>query len=204
MVESLPAAPGVTSAAVHAFLSDELVLAFDPSAWVGQARTSVTRLSAGLAIWARRLEFEPFKLRVVGTAGSGKTQLALRLLEDAVAKGLRAQYVCFNRPLADHLARVAPAAAKVATFHMLGDQRLRAQGQPPDFRELDVFDRLADAFIDTTPLPDDLVDVLVVDEGQDFSQAWADALLAYLKPDGIVGGTQPGVQRGCIVKMGDS
>src|SRR5450631_1292961 len=113
MIEAQPPAPGVTSAAVHAFLSDELVLAFDPSALVGQARTWVTRLSGGLATWARRLEFEPFKLRVVGTAGSGKTQLALRVLEDAAAKGLRAQYVCFNRPLADHLARLAPAAVKV-------------------------------------------------------------------------------------------
>ena len=186
MIEAQPPAPGVTSAAVHAFLSDELVLAFDPSALVGQARTWVTRLSGGLATWARRLEFEPFKLRVVGTAGSGKTQLALRVLEDAAAKGLRAQYVCFNRPLADHLVRLAPAAVKVATFHMLGDQRLRAQGQPPDFREPGVFDRLADAFISTKPSPDELVDVLVVDEGQDFSQAWADALLAYLKPDGKV------------------
>ena len=154
MIEAQRPAPGVTSAAVHAFLSDELVLAFDPCALVGQARTWVTRLSGGLATWARRLEFEPFKLRVVGTAGSGKTQLALRVLEDAAAKGLRAQYVCFNRPLADHLARLVPAAVKVATFHMLGDQRLRAQGQPPDFREPSVFDRLADAFIGTNPSSD--------------------------------------------------
>src|SRR5208282_3985725 len=96
LAAQLPA-PGVTNAAVHAFLSDELELVFDPSALVGQARAWVTRLSGGLATWARRLEFEPFRLRVVGTAGSGKTQLALRVLEDAAAKGQRAEYVCFNR-----------------------------------------------------------------------------------------------------------
>ncbi len=47
-----------------------------------------------------------------------------------------------------------------------------------------MFDQLADAYIRTPPSPDDLLDVLVVDEGQDFAQAWADALLAHLKPDG--------------------
>ena len=184
MLAAQPAAPGVTAAAVHAFLSDELDLAPDPGALVGQARTWVTRLSGGLATWARRLEFEPFRLRVIGTAGSGKTQLALRVLEDAAAKGLRAEYVCFNRPLADHLARLAPTGTRVTTFHMLGDRLLRSRGEPPDFRAPGVFDRLADAFIAAKPAPEDLVDVLVVDEGQDFSQAWADALLGYLKPDG--------------------
>lgn len=105
MLAAQPPAPGVTNAAVHAFLADELEPALDPGALVGQARSWVTRLSGGLAMWARRLEFAPFRLRVVGTAGSRKTQLALRILEDAAAKRQRARYVCFNRPLADHLAR---------------------------------------------------------------------------------------------------
>jgi len=180
----VPEEKGGQGRAARTFLADELELALDPSALVGKARTWVTRLSGGLATWARRLEFEPFRLRVVGTAGSGKTQLALRILEDAAAKGQRAQYVCFNRPLADHLARLAPATVRVTTFHMLGDQRLRAEGHAPDFRQPGVFDELADAYIRTAPSPDDVLDVLVVDEGQDFAQAWADALLAHLKPDG--------------------
>ncbi len=184
LLAAQPVAPDATGAAVHAFLADELNLAPDPGALVGQARTWVTRLSGGLATWARRLAFEPFRLRVVGTAGSGKTQLALRVLEDAAAKGLRAAYVCFNRPLADHLARLAPPGTRVTTFHMLGDQLLRARGEPPDFRATGVFDRLADALVATKPAAEDLVDVLVIDEGQDFAQAWADALLRYLKPEG--------------------
>jgi superfamily I DNA and RNA helicase len=123
-------------------------------------------------------------LRVIGAAGSGKTQLALRILEDAAAKGRRAQYVCFNRPLADHLARIAPATVKVTTFHVLGDQQMRAAAHPPNFGQPGVFAQLADACIRKQPAPDELLDVLVVDEGQDFSQSWADALLAWLKPDG--------------------
>ena len=156
----------------------------DANALVGQARTWVTRLSGGLATWAPQLHFAPFRLRVVGTAGSGKTQLALRVLEDAAAKGLRALYVCFNRPLADHIARIAPRSASVATFHLLCDRHLRAMGRAPDFADPAAFQAMAQAYIDAAAAESERVDVLVVDEGQDFQQAWADALLARLKPDG--------------------
>jgi hypothetical protein len=44
------------------------------------------------------------------------------VLEDAAAKGKRARYVCFNRPLADHLARLVPPTVEVTTFDMLGDR----------------------------------------------------------------------------------
>ena len=107
------------SARIHHFLADELALTPDTNALVGQADMLVTRLSGGLATWARRLEFEPFRLRVIGTAGSGKTQLAVQVMRDAVAKGKGVLYVCFNRPLADHIARVAPPEAKVANYHQL-------------------------------------------------------------------------------------
>jgi hypothetical protein len=126
IVQSTRPVHQVTGERVRSFLSDELELAPDTTALVGLARTYVTRVSGGLTTWARRLEFAPFRLRVVGTAGSGKTQLALRVLKDAAAAGHRALYVCFNRPLADHLQRLAPDGARVATFHMLGDERLRA------------------------------------------------------------------------------
>jgi superfamily I DNA and RNA helicase len=80
--------------------------------------------------------------------------------------------------------RLAPPTVKVTTFHMLGDQYLRAEGYPPDFRQPGVFEQLADAFIRMPPSPEDLLDVLVIDEGQDFVQAWADALLTHLRPNG--------------------
>ena len=74
---------------VTRFLGDTLSLRPDPSAMIGSATKMVTRLSGGLATWARRLEFEPFRLRVVGTAGSGKTQLALAEYTAAIDAGLR-------------------------------------------------------------------------------------------------------------------
>src|SRR5574337_805711 len=140
---ALPAGAGHPRAAkVHRFLRDILHLEADVSALVGQARALVTRVSGGLAEWARRLDFEPFRLRVTGTAGSGKTQLALAEYRAAVESGRRPLYVCFNRPLADHFAAIAPAGGWAGTFHMLCDARLRTAGRMPDFSAPDAFEKL--------------------------------------------------------------
>ncbi|MDB5952616.1 MAG: nuclease [Massilia sp.] len=169
---------------VTRFLGDTLSLQPDPSAMIGNAAQMVTRLSGGLATWARRLDFSPYRLRVVGTAGSGKTQLALAEYYAAVDAGLRPLYVCFNRPLADHIERLVPAGGRVATFHMLGDAFLRAGGVTPDYASPDVWRQMETALA-TEELPEAWkYDVLIVDEGQDFSSAWRDILLRMLKEGG--------------------
>ncbi|KVP53335.1 ATP-dependent helicase [Burkholderia ubonensis] len=169
---------------IHHFLADELALTPDTSALVGQAGTLVTRLSGGLASWARQLEFMPFRLRVIGTAGSGKTQLAVQAMRDAIAAGRRVLYVCFNRPLADYIARIAPPGAKIANYHQLCDWVARDGGYTPDFGAPDAFGRLEARFAQT-PVPERWrFDVLIVDEGQDFHPSWATALERLLAPDG--------------------
>ncbi|KVT36756.1 ATP-binding domain-containing protein [Burkholderia ubonensis] len=169
---------------IHHFLADELALTPDTSALVGQAGTLVTRLSGGLASWARQLEFTPFRLRVIGTAGSGKTQLAVQAMRDAIAAGRRVLYVCFNRPLADYIARIAPPGAKIANYHQLCDWVARDGGYTPDFDAPDAFGRLEARFAQT-PVPERWrFDVLIVDEGQDFHPSWATALERLLAPDG--------------------
>lgn len=167
---------------IHHFFADELALTPDASALVGQAGTLVTRLAGGLANWARRLEFAPFRLRVIGTAGSGKTQLAVQVMKDAVARGQRPLYVCFNRPLADHIARVAPPEAKVANYHQLCDWVARGAGREPDFQSGDVFNQLETTFAETPIDARWQFDVLIVDEGQDFQQPWVAALERLLRP----------------------
>lgn len=162
IVEAVAPMPAVTAEVVRAFLADALDLAPDPSALVGHARKVVTRLSDGLATWARRLEFEPFRLRVIGTAGSGKTQLALRVLEDAAAVGERALYVCYNRPLADHLRTIAPPTAKVATFHMLADEYRRERGVPANFSDPGAFEGMTTAFVAAETDPAATFDVLML------------------------------------------
>ena len=118
----LPSVPATSQRErVQRFLNNVLQLVPDPSAMIGQANTLVTRLSGGLASWAQQLEFSPFRLRVLGTAGSGKTQLALAEFSATLTSGKKPLYVCYNRPLADHVRRMVPAGGLVCSFHQLCD-----------------------------------------------------------------------------------
>ena len=177
--DGLPAKAGI-----HRFLRDVLELVPEVDAIVGEAGALYTRLSGGLAHWARRIECDPFRLRVIGTAGSGKTQLAMMAYRDAIDAGKRPLYVCYNRPLADHIALIAPRGGEVATYHQLCDRVYRAHGETPDFARPDAFSRLEAALDGYTPNDDGLFDVLIVDEGQDFEQGWARNLLRLLRPAG--------------------
>ena len=169
---------------VARFLGDTLSLRPDPSSMIGSAEKLVTRLSGGLATWARRLEFTPYRLRVVGTAGSGKTQLALAEYAAAIDAGRRPLYVCYNRPLADHIATLVPPGGLVSNFHMLGDAFERARGIVPDYKRPGIWEEI-EHVLDTADIPASWqYDVLIVDEGQDFSNAWRDVVLRMLKPGG--------------------
>lgn len=166
------------------FFADILQLVPEVNAVVGSAHALYTRLSGGLAHWARNIECEPFRLRVVGTAGSGKTQLAMAVYRDALEAGLRPLYVCYNRPLADHVALIAPSGGQIATYHQLADRVSRQLGQPIDFRQPDAFGRLEAVLDAHTPEDAARFDTLIVDEGQDFHPGWATNLLRFLRPQG--------------------
>lgn len=168
---------------IHAFLRDLVQLEADVSALMGHARNMVTRISGGLSYWARQLDFEPYRLRVVGTAGSGKTQLALAEYRVAIDAGKRPLYICYNRPLADHFAHIAPDGGVVATFFQFCDQRVRFTGETPDFKRPDAFEQLLHR---ANELPIDdvfLFDTVIIDEGQDFSEQWRDFIFRHARPN---------------------
>lgn len=165
---------------IHSFLCNELNLVPEVGALSQAAETLVTRLSHGLEQWVARLSFEPFRLRVSGTAGSGKSQLAFSELQRNHGLKARTLYVCYNRPLSSHMAKQVREAglmgAAVFNFHALCDRMLRDAGLDVDYSAPGVFGRLAEQVL-ATPLDKRWVfDSIVVDEGQDFDQSWLPVL----------------------------
>jgi len=163
-------------------VSNYLAQRFHASPHIGllgeRAKTFSSRLSSGLATWAARLDMSPFRLHVQGTAGSGKTQLALDELRRAAARGQKSLYVCYNRPLADAMKQSAPDGSRVVTLHEMGREFLEGMGQSVDFSQADVFDRMANAVVEYAPALKGEFGTIVVDEAQDFEPRWIQALIA--------------------------
>ena len=175
---------GKTSERVLAFFENRFRVEPDVSALAGRLHLATTRLSAGLATWVPRIEAPSGVIRVVGTAGSGKTQLALRLLRDADAAGRKAAYLCFNRALADHIARVAPVRVPAETFHEFALRFARRSAQVVDFALPTAFQALADYCTGAMAQVEPDLDLLVLDEVQDLQPEWVQAMLARLHPEG--------------------
>lgn len=169
---------------VMSFFSNRFQVQVDVSALSGRLQQASTVLSSGLATWVPRIKTPGRVLRVVGTAGSGKTQLALRLLNDANAQNMKTAYLCFNRALADHIARVAPVRTTSETFHEFALRVVKRSGGQTDFSQPNAFDTLTSTCIDLLKDIEPDLDLLVVDEMQDFKPEWVEALFCTLKEDG--------------------
>lgn len=166
------------------FLSNRFEVLPDVATHIGQVQQATTQLASGLATWVPRITHAEQIYQIEATAGSGKTQLALALLAQVAAQGKKARYVCFNRPLADHLARLAPARCEVTTFHQLCREHAEQQGQDLDFSDAQVFERITQQYLqDAATLPARL-GLLILDESQDLNPEWADAMSQALLPDG--------------------
>ena len=186
LMEILPQGEEADTNGIHRFLRSVIQLEADVSAMIGRARGLVTRISGGLAHWARQLEFEPFRLRVTGTAGSGKTQLALAEYQEALARDKRPLYVCFNRPLADHFSAIVGQGGMACTFHALCEAVVRNAGEYPDFARADAFEALVVRAAELA-VPEALqFETVIVDEGQDFPEIWRDLVLRHALPEARV------------------
>ena len=166
------------------FLGNVFKVSIDLQVLGDQVRQTSRRLADGLATWFPRIASPSGVVRIQATAGSGKTQLALRLLDDAAAAGHRALYVCFNRTLADHIGRIAPARARVSSFHELCVEHWRRTQGEPDFTAEGIFQAVVERYGSDAQDFEALYDLVIIDEGQDFDPAWVASLLPQLREDG--------------------
>ena len=131
------------------------------------------------------------ELVIKGGAGTGKTMLAMEKAKRMVENGKRVLFLCFNKPLADHLDKLA-CGFVVRTFHQFCSEMSRAAGFP--FRVPNQKSDAQEFWANTAPdilensshaLPDDKYDAIIVDEGQDFHEAWWIALLNFRAKDSV-------------------
>ena len=171
---------------LHQFLSDVLELVPEVNAIVGQTGRLYTKVSGGLSEWAQRIEFSPFRLRVIGTAGSGKTQLALSAFRESIKLGRKPLYICYNRSLADHISGIVPRGGEVSGYHQFGDRIAKLQGTPIDFKKPQPFLQMEKVLDNYVPTQDQMFDDLIVDEGQDFKNSWSENLMRLLSSNSKV------------------
>jgi hypothetical protein len=139
------------------------------------------------------------RVEVRGGAGSGKTFLAMEQARRLAQQGQRVALVCYSHGLASYLERIAATwprrqqPAYVGEFHDLGkqwgapagpDEALRSD-ETVQFWEHDLPLQMADLAAQLEP--GHRFDSIVVDEAQDFADAWWDPLLAALR-DPVEGG----------------
>lgn len=166
------------------FLANRFEIQPDVANQIGQIQQATTQLASGLATWVPRVRHVDQLYQIEATAGSGKTQLALTLLREAASAGRKARYVCFNRPLADHLARLAPPNSEVTTFHQLCRDHAEHLGQTLDFSDQKVFENITQQYLNDAPKLPARLGLLILDEAQDLDPTWVDALSQTLVPDG--------------------
>lgn len=179
-------APSPVAEQVRRFLSNLLNLVCDVSTLQNQIVTTNRKLADGLATWVPRIDAPSGVIRIQATAGSGKTQLALRLLETAAEQKQRALYVCYNRPLSDHITRLAPAQTQISTFHELCVDHYRRKVGDPDFSTPGIFQTMTSSYLDAMADCEPRLDVLIIDEAQDFAPEWVSGLIGQLKESGAL------------------
>jgi hypothetical protein len=125
---------------------------------------------------------------IEGGAGTGKTALAMEQARRAAARGRRALLLCFNRPLSVWLtAQLAGTTVSVATFHEFSGRMCRAAGMDLDAirKHWDenkfLSEKLPSLIQEVGSLdPPERYDDLIIDEGQDFKEAWLKSLRSFL------------------------
>ena len=160
---------------LHDFLLSGFRIAPDVNAYKAKQKKVYRRLLDGLSEVIESLDFSPFRLRIVGTAGSGKTQVTMRFCETAVANGNKPLLLCFNRPLADKFVAQAPEGVTVNTYYGFCREMAESLGIEIDFNKSSesgfwrgVQEQLVEADLAAAPK----YDCLVVDEGRDLKPDW--------------------------------
>jgi hypothetical protein len=133
---------------------------------------------------------------ICGGAGTGKTLVGVEKAKRLAGEGFRTLLLCYNRPLAEHLAAVCQGTGglEVASFHALcglrrdqakalgRDLLAEAQAAYPGASHFDV--HLPSTLAYSADVLPDRYDAVVIDEGQDFrDEYWFAVEMLLADPD---------------------
>jgi len=128
------------------------------------------------------------RVAIAGCAGSGKTMLAVKKVQQFCELGLNVLFVCYNAALADYL-ETRLYDAKVANFHKLCHQAAVQLGRNVnrETNQKKLFDELyPQVLMEFAEETGRIYDAIIVDEAQDFHENYWIALESLLKTDGYL------------------
>ncbi len=174
-------------AAIVRLLRPDADFSWDPEA---RARLARTRLEQICGQHVRVLERLDVNRRVVvtGSAGTGKTRLAMAWTRRALMRGDRVLLTCYNDPLGGEMRRRLPTDERLVVGSFF-DIAMNLDGMPEleipadagsDFWDLVAVGHLQRHWHRVTAR----FDTIVVDEGQDLSPAWLALLERLFDPAG--------------------
>lgn len=162
---------------VARFFEQSLHLVPDIHARVDVNERQYQRTVGGLADTVAAISGRPLRLSIRGTAGCGKSLIALRAFRQFEAQGKRPLLLCFNRDLKEKMASATrDSEGVVETFYGVVDQILKASGRPLIHDGSVDWNDAVNQVLDGDIPEEWQFDAIIVDEAQDFHPGWRDML----------------------------
>ena len=145
------------------------------------------RQTGALASILSNLTMTPFRLRVNGVAGSGKSHIARQFMLRAGENSHKVLMLCYNRPLAERLKKNISVGSYVNTWNGFVTEFLQSRGEVIDFelmRTSKTFWHDTQEKVAAQEVPDEWkFDTLIIDEGQDFEGEWFEIIKLFINDD---------------------
>ena len=179
--------PNETGKRAIQFFKQTMSMSPDVSSMQARYENRFVELSGQALEIIDSVEMSPLRLKINGTAGCGKTQIAMRFLEKAVEAGKKPLFICYNHSLKDHIQSLVGGDIPVKTMHGLIHEFCSRPDINIDYKSgtktNEQWRALIDEVVVNTSDEHEEYDFLVVDEGQDLGAEGFEFIYLFVKDD---------------------